>query len=698
MIKKVKINNINFSINKELTIIQGCSEVGIEIPRFCYHDKLSIAGNCRMCLVEVKKSLKPVASCAMPLSDGMEIFTQSSLVKKAREGVLEFLLVNHPLDCPICDQGGECDLQDQAMIFGSDRGRFYDYKRSVEDKDCGPFIKTLMTRCIHCTRCIRFIRELGGIYDFGTTGRGFKMEIGTYISKNLSSEISGNIIDLCPVGALTSKPYAFVARSWELQSVNSIDVSDSFGSNIRIDFRGSEIMRVLPRLNENLNEEWLSDKGRFNYDGLKYQRLYYPMVKYKNGNFVQVSWSDAFDFFRYNLVKKDFLNNKLTFFNSFNFKIGNQTDCESVLLINEFQQKLGYVSNYQFENYNFKLNCDFRNNYLMSLDFKKILPNEVFLFLGSNLRLESPLLNLHFRKNSNKVNFIVGSIGYNLNLGYKCYQLGNSLKKLIRLLEGNHWFCNFLVKSNFVSFIIGAGFFGRMDGFELINSLILVKDFLFFNKKKKNLLNFLFLSANQIGFYEFGLRNTKFIQSKLFNFNFYYLLNYNKPFTFDKLNSFIIYHGFHGDWGANHANLIFPSSSFVEKDGLFVNNFGLTQEIKSVFYPVGEALSDWQILIGLSDSLLIFLDYSNLKMIRFKLSKFSFLFNLKLQNISNYKLINFCNFKLNKNENFFLINSNFNSFLNSNYMVEYDLTSKYSKNMLLAHKNLQKRFINFNII
>ena len=624
MIKKVKINNINFNINKELTIIQGCLDIGIEIPRFCYHDKLSIAGNCRMCLVEVKKSLKPVASCAMPLSDGMEIFTQSSLVKKAREGILEFLLVNHPLDCPICDQGGECDLQDQAIVFGSDRGRFYGYKRSVEDKNCGPFIKTLMTRCIHCTRCIRFIRELGGVYDFGTTGRGSKMEIGTYVLKNLNSEVSGNIIDLCPVGALTSKPYAYVARSWELQHVNSIDISDSFGSNIRIDFRGSEIMRILPRLNESLNEEWLSDKARFNYDGLKYQRLYYPMIKLSKGNFIQVNWLEAFNFFRYNLIKRGFFNHRKNILNLFSLKIGSQVDCESLLLINELQQKLGNISQCQFENYDFKLNNDFRDNYLMKLNFKKILPNETFLFLGTNLRLESPLLNLHFRKNYNKVNFIVGSIGYNLNLGYNCYQLGNSLKSIIKLFEGNHWFCNFLVKSSLVSVVVGHGFYGRKDGFELLNSLFMVKKFLFFYKKKEIFVNFLFLSSNQVGFYDLGLINIS-NKLKLFNFNLYYLLNYNKPFNFNKLNSFLIYHGSHGDWGANNANLIFPSSSFVEKDGSFVNNFGLIQEVKSVFYPIGEALSDWQILVGLSDSFLIFLDYSNLKMIRLKLCKFSFL-------------------------------------------------------------------------
>ena len=253
------INNKRFHVDKGFTVLQACASVGLEIPRFCYHEKLSIAGNCRMCLVEVevngRRSPKPIASCAVPASDKMVIYTNTPFVKKAREGILEFLLANHPLDCPICDQGGECDLQDQAMIFGNDRGRFYEYKRAVEDKNCGPLIKTLMTRCIHCTRCIRFADEIAGVPVLGTTGRGSSMEVGTYIQKMINSEVSGNIIDLCPVGALTSKPYAFTARSWELRSIETIDVLDPLCSNIRIDFRGLNIMRILPRVNEDLNEE-----------------------------------------------------------------------------------------------------------------------------------------------------------------------------------------------------------------------------------------------------------------------------------------------------------------------------------------------------------------------------------------------------------------------------------------------------------
>jgi len=274
------------------TILQACSVAGIEIPRFCYHERLSIAGNCRMCLVEVEKSAKPVASCAMPIMENMRILTNTPLVKKAREGVMEFLLVNHPLDCPICDQGGECDLQDQAMVYGSDRGRFQEYKRSVEDKNIGPLVKTIMTRCIHCTRCVRFATEIAGVQDLGTTGRGRDTEIGTYIQKTFNSELSGNVIDLCPVGALTSKPYAFTARSWELKSTESIDVLDSLGSNIRIDVRGSEIMRILPRLHDAVNEEWISDKTRFAYDGLKRQRLDKPLIK-ENNCFKDITWETA---------------------------------------------------------------------------------------------------------------------------------------------------------------------------------------------------------------------------------------------------------------------------------------------------------------------------------------------------------------------------------------------------------------------
>ena len=302
------IDNVPVSVKKNSTVLQACDSLGIDVPRFCFHERLLIAGNCRMCLVEIEKSPKPVASCALPVSEGMKVFTKTPLVKKAQEGVLEFLLLNHPLDCPICDQGGECDLQDQAMIFGSDSSRFYEYKRGVEDKNCGPLIKTIMTRCIHCTRCVRFSTEIAGVPDLGTLGRGTHTQIGTYLEKTLSSELSGNIIDLCPVGALTSKPYAFKARSWELKSINSVDTMDSCGSNIVLSVKGSEVMRVLPRLNEDINEEWISDKTRFFYDGLKVQRLSVPLaLDLDIKEYSILTWENAFNFFFFIAFHKVFI-------------------------------------------------------------------------------------------------------------------------------------------------------------------------------------------------------------------------------------------------------------------------------------------------------------------------------------------------------------------------------------------------------
>ncbi len=287
------VDGVETNVPKGVTVLQACEQAGVDVPRFCYHQRLSIAGNCRMCLVEVEKSPKPVASCAMPVMPNMNIKTTTPLVKKAREGVMEFLLINHPLDCPICDQGGECELQDQSLIYGSDRSRYTEYKRAVEDKELGPLVKTVMSRCIHCTRCVRFATEVAGVQDLGVTGRGGQAEIGTYVSKLLTSELSGNVIDLCPVGALTSKPFAFTARAWELKFAESVDVTDGLGSNIRVDTRGTEVMRIVPRLHEGVNEEWISDKARFSYDGLKRQRLDTPMVKDANGKLKPATWVRA---------------------------------------------------------------------------------------------------------------------------------------------------------------------------------------------------------------------------------------------------------------------------------------------------------------------------------------------------------------------------------------------------------------------
>jgi NADH-quinone oxidoreductase chain G len=328
----LSIDGINVQVTEGSSVLQACEVLGLEIPRFCFHERLLIAGNCRMCLVEIEKSPKPQASCAVPAMPGMKVFTNTPLVKKAREGVLEFLLLNHPLDCPICDQGGECDLQDQAMIYGSDRSRFMEKKRGVEDKNLGPLIKTIMTRCIHCTRCVRFATEVAGVEVLGTTSRGIDTEIGTYVEKMFKSELSGNIIDLCPVGALTSKPYAFTSRPWELKTTESIDTLDSTGSNIRIDTRGTEIMRIIPRLNEDINEEWISDKTRFSYDGLKRQRLTRPMVR-KGGNLVPVDWVEAFTYISKKLktIKPQNIGGVL----------GGSVDVETAFALKEFLQSQG---------------------------------------------------------------------------------------------------------------------------------------------------------------------------------------------------------------------------------------------------------------------------------------------------------------------------------------------------------------------
>ncbi len=329
------IDGIDVQVTEGSSVLQACEVLGLEIPRFCFHERLLIAGNCRMCLVEIEKSPKPQASCAIPVMPGMKVFTNTPLVKKAREGVLEFLLLNHPLDCPICDQGGECDLQDQAMIYGSDRSRFMERKRGVEDKNLGPLIKTIMTRCIHCTRCVRFATEVAGVEVLGTTARGIDTEIGTYVEKMFKSELSGNVIDLCPVGALTSKPYAFTSRPWELRNTESIDTLDSVGSNIRIDARGTEIMRIIPRLNEDINEEWISDKTRFSYDGLKRQRLTQPMVR-KDGNLVPVDWLEAFTYISKKLKTVDS--------QSMSGVLGGSVDMETAFALKEFFQSKGSFS------------------------------------------------------------------------------------------------------------------------------------------------------------------------------------------------------------------------------------------------------------------------------------------------------------------------------------------------------------------
>lgn len=410
---EVFVDDHSITVPKGYTVLQACDAAGVDIPRFCYHQKLSIAGNCRMCLVEVEKVIKPVASCAMPVNPGMKIKTSSPMVKKAREGVMEFLLLNHPLDCPICDQGGECDLQDQSMEFGSDRGRFTEMKRTVSDKNLGPLVKTVMTRCIHCTRCVRFAEEVAGVEDLGVTGRGRDSEIGTYVEKLMTSELSGNVIDLCPVGALTSKPFAFTARTWELKSTESIDLSDGMGSNVRIDSRGLEVMRVLPRLNEQVNEEWISDKARFHYDGLRYQRLNIPLIK-SGTSFKNSTWKEAL------LKIKDQLGGIEG--NEIKAIVGKLTDAETMMAAKDLLNRLG-SGNLVHESLPKDFSPDIRSSYIANSSIAGLDESDLILIVGSNPRIESPVFNARIRKaylNGVKVCCILFCFLNTLSIDWSC--------------------------------------------------------------------------------------------------------------------------------------------------------------------------------------------------------------------------------------------------------------------------------------
>ncbi|MDC1130142.1 NADH-quinone oxidoreductase subunit NuoG, partial [Candidatus Pelagibacter sp.] len=386
---KLKVNEIDIEVEEGLTVLQACEKAGVEIPRFCYHEKLSIAGNCRMCLVEIEKSPKPVASCAMPATEGMNIKTNTEFVEKARKGVMEFLLANHPLDCPVCDQGGECDLQDQSMFYGVDKSRYKENKREVSEKNMGPLIKTQMTRCIHCTRCIRFATEIAGVPEIGAIGRGEDMQITTYLEQSMQSELSANVVDLCPVGALTSKPYIFEARPWELKKTESIDVMDAIGSNIRVDTYGWEVKRILPRINEDINEEWISDKSRYACDGLLNQRLDTPYIKYNN-KFEKASWSEVF-----NMIKSKFKNadkDKICGIT------GDLVNMETLYLFKEFFNKTLGSYNVESRSDHSYLNPQKRENYLFNSTINGIEEADFILLIGSNPRYEATILNARIRK------------------------------------------------------------------------------------------------------------------------------------------------------------------------------------------------------------------------------------------------------------------------------------------------------------
>ena len=594
---KIIIDGKDFEVEENLSIIQACEVSGVEIPRFCYHEKLSVAGNCRMCLVDIEDargmSPKPVASCAMQVSDGLKIHTKTQRVKKAREGVMEFLLINHPLDCPICDQGGECDLQDQSVAYGLGGSRYEQNKRSVENKDMGPFIKTEMNRCIHCTRCVRFSTEVSGSDEIGAIGRGRDMEITTYLDIAVKSELSGNVIDLCPVGALTSKPYAFSARPWELKQTESIDVMDAVGSNIRIDTKGNKVMRVLPRNNDEINEEWISDKTRFFWDGLSLQRIDKPYLR-ENGKFRQVSWKKAID------VASDKL------LNTNPKKIASITgDLVSIESIYSIKKLMDFIKspNTECRQDGSKINGG-REKWLFNSKLSGIDVSDGCLLIGTNPRIEAALINSRIIRKSKEKNYSIGLLGNKSELNYNYDYLGDDPSIIYDLIDNKSPFCEKLSEMNKPIMIIGQGALKGDEGEDYLNLCIELANKYNFLKNDWNGFNVLHTAASRPGAMEIGFlpkeRGKDLDQIidgyKKGDISTLFLLGADEIEISEKTDCFVIYQGHHGDKGANIADLILPSPSFNEQNGLFINTEGRIQESIRATFPIGEAKEDWEII------------------------------------------------------------------------------------------------------
>jgi NADH-quinone oxidoreductase subunit G len=594
---KLKVNNIDVEVEEGLTVLQACEKIGVEIPRFCYHEKLSIAGNCRMCLVEMEKSGKPIASCAMPAAEGMNIKTNTEFVEKARKGVMEFLLANHPLDCPVCDQGGECDLQDQSMFYGVDKSRFKENKREVPEKNMGPLIKTQMTRCIHCTRCIRFATEVAGVPELGAIGRGEDMQITTYLEKSMQSELSANVVDLCPVGALTSKPYVFEARPWELKKTETIDVMDSIGSNIRVDTYGWEVKRVLPRINEDINEEWISDKTRYACDGLLNQRLDSPFIKYNN-KFDKASWKEV-----YNIIQSKI--------NSVDKKkicgiSGDLTNMETLYSFKEFFSKCLDSTNIESRIDHSYLNVEKRENYLFNSTINNIEESDFIFLIGTNPRYEATILNARIRKSylQNKTKIVsIGDLG---DLTYPYTNLIGTSDVIKEIIEDRHEISKIIKNSKKPMIILGQSVLSLKSGKYIFES---IKSYLKKNNKitdEWNSLNLIYENAATIGSYDLGIYKTSDGYNSILKdledhkFEIIYLLGQDS-LKFKKQNEFIIYQGSHGDAGAEIADVILPGAAYTEQNGYYTNIEGKLQRAYKASYPPGNAKEDWQIINELAE-------------------------------------------------------------------------------------------------
>ncbi|RCI17150.1 hypothetical protein L249_2366 [Ophiocordyceps polyrhachis-furcata BCC 54312] len=619
---ELTIDGKKVSIEAGSALIQACEKAGVTIPRFCYHEKLMIAGNCRMCLVEVERAPKPVASCAWPVQPGMVVKTNSPLTHKAREGVMEFLLANHPLDCPICDQGGECDLQDQSMRYGADRGRFHEMggKRAVEDKNLGPLIKTSMNRCIHCTRCVRFANDVAGAPELGSTGRGNDLQIGTYLEQNLDSELSANVIDLCPVGALTSKPYAFRARPWELKHTESVDVLDGLGSNIRIDSRGLEVMRILPRLNDDVNEEWINDKTRFACDGLKTQRLTMPLIR-RDGKFEAAEWGEALG-----EVTRAFCEEKKPQGNEFKIIAGALTDVESLVVAKELANNLG-SDNLALDTPGggrpLAHGVDVRSNYLFNSRIGGIEESDCILIVGCNPRLEAAVLNARIRKQWLRSDLEIGVVGQTWDSTFEFEHLGVDLTALKEALAGP--FGKKLQDARRPMIIVGSGVTDHVDAkamYETVGAFV-SRNAAKFTTPEWNGYNVLQREASRVGAFEVGFvpPSSAVAETKP---KFIWLLGADELKAADiPKDAFVVYQGHHGDRGAQLADIILPGAAYTEKASTYVNTEGRAQTTRAATSLPGAARTDWKILRAVSEFLGVPLPYDDVAAVRDRMADIS---------------------------------------------------------------------------
>jgi NADH-quinone oxidoreductase subunit G len=602
---KLTIDGKEIEVENGTLLIQAAERLGIEIPRFCYHERLAVAGNCRMCLVEVSPGPpKPQASCALPCADNMVVKTNSPMVKKAREGVMEFLLINHPLDCPICDQGGECDLQDQALLYGSGTSRYKDHKRAVEDKYMGPLIKTHMTRCIQCTRCVRFATDIAGVPELGAFGRGEHMEIGTYVEKTITSELSGNLVDVCPVGALTSRPYAFAARPWELKKTESIDVLDAVGSNIRVDSRGEAVLRILPRVHEDINEEWISDKTRHACDGLRSQRLDRPYVRGKDGKLREATWDEAL------LIVAEYMKGMSP--HDMAFIAGNLADCESIMALKDLGDSLG-VTNRDCRQEGALIDNSERANYLFNATIAGIEKADAIVLIGANPRKEAALLNARIRKRFLKGGLTVYNLGVEADLTYPVTQLGTDARKIADIAA-------MLKDAKSPLIIVGPSALARVDGPAIFAAAKKLAQSL----PGENVFNVLQHAASRVGALDLGFvppaggKNIAqiFEAAGRGEIKFAYLLGADE-FDMSLLGkAFVVYQGHHGDDGAHRADVVLPGAAYTEKEATYVNLEGRVQRTKRAIFPPGAAREDWAIIRMLSDVIGKPLPYSSLTDVR----------------------------------------------------------------------------------